>query len=122
MKNVFTIVLFLITLCLESCSGISTMNKHSYLKKYESLVAELECDYASLTDEQFKERMKVIAQYGNEYYQSVKKDLTDEEKQQVGHLKARCSKILVKRGFKRGSEEFNNLIDVTSGFWDEWVK
>lgn len=107
---------------LASCTRNGSVIEKSYLKEYVALVEKTEKDFKSLSDEQFEERMNALYLYSSDYYESVKKSLSEEEKQQVGRLQARCTKIAVARGIEKGSEELNDFIDVATGFLDEILK
>jgi hypothetical protein len=110
----------MLTLLLTSLTMSVTAGKNSYMGKVQSVVSDVEKD-STMSDAEFaKKKAKMDAL--DKDYDKYRKDLSSDDKKELGRLHARFYKATAAREMKGVSSDLQDAIDEASGFLEELMK
>lgn len=112
--------IIMLTLLLTSLTMSVTAGKNSYMGKVQSVVSDVEKD-STMSDAEFaKKKAKMDAL--DKDYDKYRKDLSSDDKKELGRLHARFYKATAAREMKGVSSDLQDAIDEASGFLEELMK
>lgn len=112
--------IIMLTLLLTSLTMSVTAGKNSYMGKVQSVVSDVEKD-STMSDAEFaKKKAKMDAL--DKDYDKYRKDLSSDDKKELGRLHARFYKATAAREMKGVSNDLQDAIDEASGFLEELMK
>jgi hypothetical protein len=112
--------IIMLTLLLTSLTMSVTAGKNSYMGKVQSVVSDVERD-STMSDAEFaKKKAKMDAL--DKDYDKYRKDLSSDDKKELGRLHARFYKATAAREMKGVSNDLQDAIDEASGFLEELMK
>ena len=112
--------IIMLTLLLTSLTMSVTAGKNSYMGKVQSVVSDVERD-STMSDAEFaKKKAKMDAL--DKDYDKYRKDLSSDDKKELGRLHARFYKATAAREMKGVSSDLQDAIDEASGFLEELMK
>lgn len=92
-KKLSALQLFFLLIVTFGCSSYS---KDDYLTDFENFVLDVEIRYKNYSANDWEERDIEFQRFADEYYQQYKEELTNEDKKQVGKLKANYQTTKIK--------------------------
>lgn len=112
--------IIMLTLLLTSLTMSVTAGKNSYMGKVQSVVSDVERD-STMSDAEFaKKKAKMDAL--DKDYDKYRKDLSSDDKKELGRLHARFYKATAAHEMKGVSNDLQDAIDEASGFLEELMK
>ena len=112
--------IIMLTLLLTSLTMSVTAGKNSYMGKVQSVVNDVERD-STMSDAEFaKKKAKMDAL--DKDYDKYRKDMSSDDKKELGRLHARFYKATAAREMKGVSSDLQDAIDEASGFLEELMK
>ena len=108
-------VLFIVT----SCNFV--YSKENYLKDFDQFVTQVETEYTQFTTLDWKNTDLKYTKFTSELYQEVRTQLSSEDQQQIGRLKARYEKIKFIFNIKNALDDIKNTSDQVKGAIEEFV-
>ena len=112
--------IIMLTLLLTSLTMSVTAGKNSYMGKVQSVVSDVEKD-STMSDAEFaKKKAKMDAL--DKDYDKYRKDLSSDDKKELGRLHARFYKATAAREMKGVSSDLQDAINEASGFLEELMK
>jgi hypothetical protein len=112
--------IIMLTLLLTSLTMSVTAGKNSYMGKVQSVVSDVEKD-STMSDAEFaKKKAKMDAL--DKDYDKYRKDMSSDDKKELGRLHARFYKATAAREMKGVSSDLQDAIDEASGFLEELMK
>ena len=112
--------IIMLTLLLTSLTMSVTAGKNSYMGKVQSVVSDVERD-STMSDAEFaKKKAKMDAL--DKDYDKYRKDMSSDDKKELGRLHARFYKATAAREMKGVSSDLQDAIDEASGFLEELMK
>ncbi len=113
MKKLILITISILTLC--ACT--EGLSKKRYLKNFEKFITEIEAD--SLFVKDLDKIEDTYEKYSEELFAVHKDELTSQDKEDVGELKARYFKVMIKRDLNVVKDAIEEFGDQASGFIKE---
>jgi hypothetical protein len=93
-------------------------NKEKYLRDYTRFVTDLEQQSPTYTTAQWDEAQLQFEQFNTELYQRIYTDLTPDDQQTIGRLKARYTKVQLRHqlnkmldGVEDGLEQLKGVVE-----------
>lgn len=115
-KGKLLIILFYITLVTIGCKFNS---KENYLQNFTDFISEIENNYKTYTEEDWNTKEIEYKKLISEKYDQIQSQLTDEDQQTIGKLKARYFKIVLKSGLEQLEEDIKEGAKQLEGFIEE---
>jgi len=110
--------IFLITFLLNSCHFDT---KENYLKDFSNFIVDMETNYQKFTKEDWNAKEIEFKKFIGERYEQFRSQLTEEEQQTIGKLKARYFKIVFKSGLDQLENDIREGAEQLEGFMEEMV-
>lgn len=115
MKTIKTLLLLVLgTVLMCACSS-----KDSYLNQFEKFISEVESHSANYTLEDWAGADAQFHAYSETEYQKYQDKLTPEDRNQLGRLTARYSKVRYKSALQQASDYVDDVLDAVEGFVEE---
>lgn len=102
------------TVLLCACSS-----KYSYLNQFEKFISEVESHSANYTLEDWAGADAQFHAYSETEYQKYQDKLTPEDRNQLGRLTARYSKVRYKSALQQTGDYVEDVLDAVEGFVEE---
>lgn len=117
-KGKLLIILFFITLVSMGCN-VNT--KENYLQDFSNFIINVENNYQKFTEEDWNAKEIEYKKFIGEKYEQFQSQLTDEDQQLIGKLKARYFKIVLKSGLEQLEDVIKEGAKQLEGFMEEMV-
>lgn len=115
-NTMFSVLMVAFLVLLTSCNYF--YNKEKYLQDYTWFIAELEQHSSSYTTAQWDEAQLQFEQFNIELYQRIYTELTPDDQQTIGRLKARYAKVQLRHqlnkmldGVEDGLEQLKGAVE-----------
>ena len=108
----------------DDITPILTLSKGQFIDYYSVFIDQVSVGYLTYTWDEWKITNRVFAQFYGVYYEAVKDDLTQSEKEQINALHGKYFGYITKWGFKEGiiaaakiAREAKQYISRMASFW-----
>jgi hypothetical protein len=112
----FRVLMVAFLVLVTSCNYF--YNKEKYLRDYTRFVTDLEQQSPTYTTAQWDEAQLQFEQFNTELYQRIYSDLTPDDQQTIGRLKARYTKVQLRHqlnkmldGVEDGLEQLKGVVE-----------
>jgi len=112
-----TMVLAFFMLLQTSCDHF--YSKDNYLRDFEKFVTEIEENASAFTPTDWNEIHLQFDQLNTELYQRIHSELTSEDQQKIGHLKARYAKVMLKHNLNEMLDNVEDGVEQLKGAMEE---
>lgn len=118
-KGKLLIILFFITLVSMGCN-VNT--KENYLQDFSNFIIDVENNYQKFTEEDWNTKEMEYKKFISEKQEQFQSQLTDEDQQTIGKLKARYFKIILKSGLEQLEEDIKEGAKQLEGIVEEMTE
>jgi hypothetical protein len=112
-------VLFIGIWFFTSCSFYS---KDDYLKDFNKFINDVETNFESFSEEDWKLKDADFQNYTTELYEKFKEELTDDDQKLIGKLKTKYLLVKSKSEMKNLGKQINDGLNQLKGAVDEIFK
>lgn len=113
------IIMAAVIFCVTACNLF--YSKENYLKDFDTFVSQVETKYTQYTPQDWESAELQYTKFSSELYQKVHSQLSSEDQQQIGRLKARYEKIKFIFNIKNALDDLKNTSDQVKGAIQEFV-
>jgi len=114
------IFILVIVAFITTCSTFNT--KEAYLQNFTDFISEIENNSQTYTEEIWNTKEMEYKKFIGEKYEQFQSQLTDEDQQTIGKLKARYFKIVLKSGLEQLEEDIKEGAKQLEGFIEEMAE
>ena len=93
--------------------------KENYIKEFTNFIVDIETNYQTFTEEDWKTKEIEYEKFIGEKYEQFQAQFTDEDQQNIGKLKARYFKIVLKTGIEQLENDIKKGAKQLEGFIEE---
>jgi glutamyl-tRNA reductase len=100
-------------------SGCNFNTKENYLQNFTDFIEDLELNYKTYTEEDWNAKEIEYEKFIGEKFEQFQAQLTDEDQQTIGKLKARYFKIILKSEIEQLKDTIKEGAKQLEGFMEE---